>query len=364
MTTLVTGGTGFLGRHVVRRLLDEGQQVRVLSRRYDLELADWGAEIFEGDLSVPEDVRRAIEGVEVVYHLAGRVERDPERAHLMYDLHVDGTRRLLDALRGQPVQKIVVASTSGTVGVSEDPNTIADDHSPSVERLVRRWPYYLSKIYAERVCLRYVEEYDMPVVLMRPTLLLGPGDVNNSSTGDVALFLQRKIPTTPSGGLSFVDVRDVADAFLAAAEKGRPGQAYLLGAVNLTVAKFFRRLEHLSGVPAPKLPMPDGLARFGARLVDRAMRAVGQKAEVDPVSVEMGQHYWYIDWQKATDELGFAPRNPNETLRDTIAWLREHHPSLREPTRGGPVLGAEAPVAVEEDAVIPAWLAALQEERP
>ncbi len=325
MTTLVTGGTGFLGRHIVDRLLERGERVRVLTRRVDLELADKGVELIEGSITESSDIRRAVDGVTHVYHLAGRVERDPDQAHLMYELHVEGTRRLLDALREQPVERIVYASTSGTVGVSRDPDFMATDDSPTVENVVRRWPYYLSKIYAERVVERFVAKHDMPIVTMRPSLLLGPGDRQGSSTGDVVLFLQKKIPTSPSGGLSFVDVRDVADAFLLAMERGTPGRTYLLGADNVPFEDYFKRLEHLTGIRAPWVPLPDKTALMGARLLDGAMRALGRKPAVDPVSVDMARHFWYVTSERARQELGWTPRPSGETLRDTIKWIQTNH---------------------------------------
>lgn len=328
MPTLITGGTGFLGRHLVAKLLDRGEDVRVLTRSFDLELADQGADIVEGSLTDPQDVRRAVDGVDRVYHLAGKVERDRSRAHRMYDLHVEGTRRLLGALVDQDVDKIVYASTSGTVGVSKDSDFVATDDSPTVERLVRQWPYYLSKIYAERVCEKFIADQDMPIVMMRPTLLLGPGDRNQSSTGDVVKFMQKKIPATMPGGMSFVDVRDVADAFIAAMDEADPGQTYLLGAANLPVSDFFKRLEDITGIARPKLPVPGKAAVVGARLLDRTLKAFGKKADVDPVSVEMAQYFWYIDSTKARDELDWQPRAANETLRDTVRWIQKHHPQF------------------------------------
>ncbi len=328
MTTLVTGGTGFLGRHLVQKLLDRGEDVRVLTRSFDLELADLGADLIEGSLSNPADVHAAVEGVQRVYHLAGKVERERSRAHRMYDLHVEGTRRLLGALVDQDVDKVVYASTSGTVGVSKDPNFVATDDSPTAEKLVRNWPYYLSKIYAERVCRKFVADHDLPIVMMRPTLLLGPGDRNQSSTGDVVLFLQKKIPAMMPGGMSFVDVRDVADAFIAAMDKAPAGESYLLGAANLPVSDFFKRLEDITGVPGPKLAVPGKAAVIGARLLDRTMKVFGKKADVDPVSVEMAQHYWYVDSTKARDELDWKPRAANDTLRDTVRWIQKYHPEF------------------------------------
>lgn len=330
MTTLVTGGTGFLGRHLVRQLIDEGDDVRVLARQVDLDLADLGVSFVEGSLNNSDDVKRAVDGVTRVYHCAGLVERDPEHAHRMYELHVDGTRRLLDALRHQKVEKIIVASTSGTVGVGTDETFVADDDSPIAENLVRHWPYYLSKIYQERVCERYLRDYGLPIVLMRPTLLLGPGDIRESSTGDIVLFMQKKIPTVLQGGMSYVDARDAANAFLLAMKHAEPGSKYLLGASNVTVADFLKRLEDITGIRAPKVPIPRDAAMAGARVLDGVMKIFGQRASVNPVSVDMGSHYWYIDSSRAMAELGWSPRNPMTTLRDTVRWIEQYHPSFAD----------------------------------
>ncbi len=328
MTTLVTGGTGFLGRHLVQQLVARGESVRVLARGFDLDLADLGVELVEGSLTDADAVRRAIDGVTHVYHLAGRVERDPRDAHLMYELHVEGTRRLLDALREQPVQKIVVASTSGTVAVSADPDALPDEDAPTTEGLVKDWPYYLSKIYAERVCQRFIDTHQLPIVIMRPALLLGPGDRHQSSTGDVVRFLQKKIPASMQGGLAFVDARDAAAAFILAMDHATPGSSYLLGACNLTLDKFFKRLSQLSGVRAPWLPIPDEAMKAGARLMDSAFKLFGKRPALDPVSVQMASYYWYLDSSRAQRELGWKPRNPNTTLKDTIDWIVQYHPEF------------------------------------
>lgn len=350
MTTLVTGGTGFLGRHLVEKLLARKEQVRVLSRSFDLDLVDQGVELIEGSLTNPQDVRRAVEGVKRVYHLAGRVERDPKHAHLMYNLHVEGTRHLLDALRDQDVERIIYASTSGTVGVGEDEDFLANEQFPTTENIVKNWPYYLSKIYAERVVQRFVNHHKMPIITMRPTLLLGPGDAKQSSTGDVVLFLQKKIPAAMSGGISFVDVRDTADAFILAMEHGQVGESYLLGACNLTLEKFLRRLSDLSGVRAPWMPLSDQAMTFGAKLFKRVLGSVGIESDIDPVSVEMAKYFWYIDSSKAEKDLGWQPRNANETLRDTINWIRANHPELA-PTNYGQLPPEEYVPAVTLDYV-------------
>lgn len=328
MTTLVTGGTGFLGRHLVKQLVEDGQEVVVLARQVDLDLADLGVKFVEGSLTSADDVRRAVAGTNRVFHLAGLVERDPKHAHRMYELHVDGTRRLLDALRQSDVEKVVVASTSGTVGVSKDPEFMAHDDSPVVENLVRQWPYYLSKIYQERVCDRYFNDYAMPIVTLRPSLLLGPGDTRESSTGDVVKFMNRRIPTVMDGGVSFVDARDAASAFRLAMASANPGSKYLLTASNMTLKDFFKSLEAVTGIKAPWMPVPGEAAIASTKLLDAAMKVFGQRAPLDPVSVEMGTHYWYVDATRAEDHLGWQPRDATATLRDTVRWIEQYHPSF------------------------------------
>jgi dihydroflavonol-4-reductase len=313
VTVLVTGATGFLGRHVVDALLAAGKPVRALVRQRSRSLAGRGVELVLGDVEQADDVVAAAQGVEAILHLAGFVSRDPDDATRMMRVHVDGTRNVLAAADRA---RVVVASSSGTIAVSREPEVMAEDR-PYATELVRAWPYYLSKIYQERLALQ-----DRRAVVLSPSLLLGPGDTRGSSTEDVLRFLRRQIPTVPPGGLSFVDVRDAAAAFVAALTRGEPGERYLLGGPNWTFATFFGRLERLSKVPAPRLKVGSELAKLGASVLERLARWRGEAPAVDRQSVEMGEHFWYVDSARAADVLGFAARDPGETLLDTIRDLR------------------------------------------
>lgn len=323
MKILVTGGTGFLGAHVVARLVSAGHSVRVLSRSPPASPQP-GVELVPGDLGEVDSLRRAVHGTDVIYHLGGRVDFDPRRGREMYQLHVDGTRRLLEVARQTPVQRIVLASTSGTIAVSRH-EVICDEKGDYPIAVVGRWPYYLSKIYQEKLALRFCQEASIPLVVLNPSLLLGPGDDRLSSTWIVSKFLNRDIPAMPSGGLSFVDCRDAADAFVAALESGEIYGRHLIG-TNMSFREFFGRLSRLTGVAAPALRLPSQANVLGASLVERWAKLRGVDPPIDRHSVDIGEHFFYVDSTKAQRMLGFHARDPQETLQETVAYLMEKMP--------------------------------------
>src|SRR5713101_3032815 len=178
---LVTGATGFLGSTLVPMLVEAGHEVRVLARS---PVTLKNVEVVRGDVRDEDTVSRALQNREGLYHLAGLVSRDPADARKMYELHVDGTRNLLQAAAG--LQRIVLASSSGTIGVSQTRRVATEEDDYPIET-VGRWPYYLSKIYEEKIALEQAKR-GLPVVVLNPSLLLGPGDARMSSTQDVFRF--------------------------------------------------------------------------------------------------------------------------------------------------------------------------------
>src|ERR1041385_1823202 len=324
-TTLITGGTGFLGAHLVRQLVDSGaKDIRVMATSIPEWLADLGVDTFEGSVTNEDDVARALEGVTEIYHLAGKVSREKDDAREMYKLHVDGTRLLCDAAKKAGVQTIVLASSSGTIAVSEKGDVIHDENYPPPLDIIARWPYYASKAYQEMAALERFNGKGLRLVIMNPSLLLGPGDDRLSSTKVVLDFMARKISAVPTGGVSFVDARDAARTFRVAMKKGRHGERYLLGSANWTFSKFFGRLERLTKVSSPWLALPSRLAITGANLVDSLFKQWDMASPVEPGAIEMAQYFWYLNCAKATRELGFKPRDPGETLHDTVAYLKEN----------------------------------------
>jgi dihydroflavonol-4-reductase len=304
----VGGATGFLGAHLVRVLRAEGHAV-VLASRSGGEVD--GLPVQRVDVLDANAVAESARGCDGAFLATGKVTRDRDAGEELHQAHVLGTRSALAGLRAAGVRRVVVASTSGTLAVSGNPDQIADESARAPLELLAMWPYYRSKLYAEREALEANQPPDFDVILVNPSLLLGPGDTRESSTGDVRKFLDRSIPAIPGGGIAFVDVRDAARGMWLAFERGRAGERYLLNAKNMTVAAFFQRLERITGVKAP-------LAIGINRLFSKAIRAIGGEPPVDEVSVEMAQYYWYCSSSKAERELGFSARDPGETLRETV----------------------------------------------
>jgi dihydroflavonol-4-reductase len=334
--TLVTGGTGFLGSHLVEVLCRtrEPGRIRVLAQGPAPRLERLGVEVMRGSVLSPGDLARAVAGVADVYHLAGLVSRKPSEGHRMYALHVDGTRLLCEAARAAGVGRLVLASTSGTVAVSTRADELPDEDSPAPIELIARWPYYASKLYQEQTARRCCGDA-IRLVIVNPSLLLGPGDERLSSTRDVLSFLAGDFQMIPPGGINFVDVRDVAEVLPVAMERGRSGERYLLGGYNWTCREFFGRLERLSKVPGPRLRAPNKVITLWAARAQAALyEALGRQAPVDPTTVDLARHFWYFDSKKAASELGFVARDPTETLYDTIKYLRERF-------RGGRTGGLE-----------------------
>lgn len=321
---LITGGTGFLGSHIVRQFLDAGEKhLKVMASSVPEWMKDSGVKAVEGSVTDRDDVAKACKNVSAVFHLAGKVSRDNNDAAAMNKIHVEGTRILCEAAKETGIQTMILASSSGTIAASED-EQIFDETFPQPVDVISRWAYYASKYYQERTALAEFDGDGRRLVILNPSLLLGPDDERLSSTKVVLDFLAKKIPYSPSGGLNFVDVRDTAAAFISALEKGGHQEKYLLGVENLTFPEFFGRLERLSGVSAPMLKVPKKLAMAGSSFIESVFSNWGKTSPVASKEVEQAEFYWYFDSSKAKEELGFSPRDSQETLNDTIKYLREN----------------------------------------
>ena len=321
---LVTGASGFVGGHVTRLLREQGCRVRVLVRpTSDLRgLAGLEVERVEGDLRVPESLEKAVTGCEVIYHVAADYRlwaRDPDE---LYRSNVDGTRNLLEAAQRAGVRRVVYTSTVGCIGVVGD-GTPGDEDAP-VRLEDMKGAYKRSKFMAEQVALEYASR-GLPVVAVNPTAPIGDRDLKPTPTGRIILdFLLGRMPAYVDTGLNLVDVRDVARGHLLAAERGRPGERYLLGARNMTLREILETLAGITGRAAPKVRLPYAVAwAFGA--AETAWAGVSGREPRAPLdAVRMARKKMWVRTDKAERELGYHPGPVEDALGRAVEWFREN----------------------------------------
>lgn len=244
----------------------------------------------------------------------------------MYEVHVKGTENVMTAARLAGVRKVVLISSSGTIAVSDQADFVGTEEGPSPERFISAWPYYRAKRYAEQLALGAADDA-LEIVCLNPSLLLGPGDdPAGVSTSAVRVFLDEGVPIAPSGGISFVDVRDVAQAIDLAIHGGRSGRRYLLAGGNMRFKEFYDRLARITGRAAPLGSMPD-ITRRALNWLPRWGRTKGIGLGFGPtisrVDLALASHFWTADATRARTELAWQPRCPSETLDDTVSDILE-----------------------------------------
>jgi dihydroflavonol-4-reductase len=320
MKTLVTGATGFLGSHVARALVARGEDVRVLVRpSSDLRALDGlGAERFPGDLRDSASLERALDGVSRVFHVAADYRlwaRDPRE---IYESNVTGTQNLLDAARHAGVEKFVYTSTVATVAVPREGNLPNEQTKSSVDEMIG--DYKRSKFEAEQRALRAAEA-GLPVVIVNPTTPVGPGDWKPTPTGKIIVdFLNGRMPAYMDTGLNFVPVEDCAHGHVLAAEGGRIGERYILGARNLTLKEMLDILSAASGRPTPRWKIPFAVAYAAGCVETGVSRLLGREPQIPLDGVRMARHKMFVDASKAERELGFSPAPIEAALARAVEW--------------------------------------------
>jgi dihydroflavonol-4-reductase len=317
-TTLITGATGFIGSHLVRLLAARGDELVALVRPDTPpgELTDLGARPVRGDVRDRRAVRRALRGIERVYHLAGTTSLVAPREQV-FALNVEGTRIVLEEALRAGVGRLVYTSSVAAIGPAP-PGRVADE--TNVWDAGRHAiPYVDSKHEAEMIVMRLVAR-GLPAVIVNPAHVLGPGDPGRSSTALVRRFLRRQIPAYVDGTLNVVGVQDVARGHLLAAERGAVGERYILGNRNFTLDRLFADLGRLSGVEPPRVKLPSAVAIALAQ----AGRRIGGLPLPTPAEVRAASLRWAFVSGRARSELGWRPSPHEDCLEETIAFYREH----------------------------------------
>ena len=334
---LVTGASGFAGRHLLE---SRAAGTKAIDQVRDPDA--WAGETWAAGLADVTPVRGSLASLDGwadelpplkgIFHFAALVRHSRIGADEVYATNVEGTLNMV-RLAARHACRVVMLSTSGTVACFDSPAEAADETADFCEPTVAGWPYYHSKVVAERRARQLADELGVELVFIRPPVLLGPGDHRFRSTSNIIRMLRGRLPFLIQGGMHFIDIRDAMHAIWCAMERPEARPVYHLAGTSSTIEEFFDMVGEVAGVRAPHRILPYWLAkRIAAADEWLGMKLRGEPLHFfpGPVVVEMARHYWGLESLHARDELGYASREPLETLRDTVEWLRANHPKLRK----------------------------------
>lgn len=321
MKALITGGTGFLGANLAAGLVERGWQVRILRRSTSPldAVKDLNVEHAIGDVLEPGALLAAMDGVDVVFHIAAISIYWRNKPDTIYKVNVDGTRHVLDAARKAGVKCVVFTSSAAAVGIVRGrPST---ENDPYDETIVK-FPYGHSKWLAEETA-REAARSGQHVVIMNPSVIIGPRDINWGAGSIIKEIVERRVPGAPPGGVNYVSVHDVVAGHIAAAEKGRPGERYILSGENLTHRQLMDIVARVAGVPSPRWNMPYWLFPILAFAADRASR-LGVRLPIDATQLLLSREYIWFDNAKAKRELGLPHTPIEQAVREAYEWYKRN----------------------------------------
>ncbi len=324
MKAFLTGATGFLGSHVARVLADQGAELRLLVRPTSnlKNLEGLKAETVAGDLRDPASLEKAMSGCDTVFHVAADYRLWVTDPNDMYRSNVEGTRAVLEAARKNGVKNVVYTSSVATIGFTRSGQPADEDSPVSLADMIGH--YKRSKFMAEQIALDAGRSGGMRVVTVNPTTPIGERDIKPTPTGRIVVdFLKRKFPAYVETGLNLVDVCECARGHVAALEKGKSGERYILGGENLTLKQILDKLGAISGLPSPTVKLPYFVA-YLAGAVDQAVsgRILGKEPRATIESVRMGKKKMWASSDKAERELGWRIVSPDAALRRAVEWFR------------------------------------------
>ncbi len=321
MRLFVTGATGFVGSHVARMAAEQGAALRLLTRWCSkTNNLPKGAELVQGDLREPAKFAAALRGCDALIHVAADYRLwvpDPQE---MYKANVEGTRELLRLAREAGVRRVVYTSSVATMGFRKDASAVDEETPVSETDMIGH--YKRSKWMAEQVAIAAARG-GQEVVILNPTTPVGSMDVKPTPTGRIIVdFLNKRFPAYVDTGLNLVDVDEIARMHLAALERGRFGERYILGGENLTLKQILDRLGAMTGLPSPTMKVPHGVAMafaFFDETVTGKLRGKEPRATVE--AVRMGKKMMWASSAKAERELGWRVLPVDEALRTAVEWF-------------------------------------------
>lgn len=321
MKLFITGATGFVGSHVARMAAEQGAELRLLTRRSSrTENLPKNAELVQGDLREPAKFAAALQGCDAVIHVAADYRLWVPDPAEMYKANVEGTRELLRLAREAGMRRVVYTSSVATMGFRKDASVVDEETPVSEADMIGH--YKRSKWMAEQEAIAAVR-VGQEVVILNPTTPVGAMDVKPTPTGRIIVdFLNRKFPAYVDTGLNLVDVEEIARMHLAALERGRFGERYILGGENLTLKQILDKLAAMTGLPSPSMKVPHGVAMafaFFDEIVTGKLRGKEPRATVE--AVRMGRKMMWASSAKAERELGWRVVPVDGALQKAVEWF-------------------------------------------
>ncbi len=320
MRAFVTGATGFIGANLVRLLLQQGYEVRVLVRPTSCldNIRSLDVEIVRGDLNDP-DLAFKVAGCQALFHVAACYSLWQADRKLLYTNNILGTRNILAAARRAKVDRVIYTSSVAAIGAGKNGQIVDETYQASVDRLIGY--YKKSKYYAEREAIKAVKQ-GQDIVIVNPSTPIGNFDIKPTPTGEIILrFLRRQMPFYVDTGLNLIDVRDVAWGYLLALEKGTMGDRYILGNQNLSLKAILEKLEAITDIPAPKYTIPYWIPHTAAWIDEKILTKFGKKPSLSLDAVRMSRQKMFYDSSKAIKELGLPQSSVDEALKLSVTWF-------------------------------------------
>jgi len=325
MKVLVTGSTGFIGSHLCRALLALGHTVRAFHRSTSnlRLLEDLPVEHFLGDLTKPDTIRSAVQGMDAVYHIAALLGHRVT-GEKMFTITVGGTRVLLQAALRAGVRRVVYTSSVASLGVPElapsgagVPVLLNENHAWNCS--AQTWPYGYTKYLAELEVQKAVAQ-GLDAVIVNPTLVFGAGDIYRCSSSMIVQVAQRRVPAVVAGGLNVVHIKDVVAGHLAAFERGRRGARYILGGENLTIRWLVQIIANVTATTPPNLFIPTGLVRRLSKIL--AIVEPFVRLPVDANLLQQAGRFFYYDVRRSHMELGLpSPLPARQAIQEGYDWF-------------------------------------------
>lgn len=321
MKVFVTGATGFVGGWLVKELVEQGHDVKCLVRNPESCEGLNDVCLVKGDVTDLDSMASELKGVETVFHLAGVVGYSRSQRPLMEAVNVQGTKNVVDAMKSQSINKLIYMSSVVAIGASFDgKQPLNEDSEYNLSHL--NLGYFETKRLAEEAVFAAAKAGEIEAVALNPSTIYGPGDAKKGSRKTQLKVARGKFPFYTSGGVSIVSVKDVVSATLAAWEKGRSGERYIISGDNITIKKLFEIIAEKANVKPPNIYLPNSIVHALGFAGD-CLENIGKKGPLNSENAWTSTMFHWFSNEKSKKHLGLRPMSAEQAIGESISWIKE-----------------------------------------